>query len=77
MKSLYKVAIIGLKSANQNNPFWNKSQAMSAINGARKLPAPRRYNVIKHGRNIGHIIDPSLSHFAALSHMGYIVKMEG
>ena len=71
MKSLYTVALAGLVSANKNNPFWNKSQAMSAINGARKLPAPRRYDIIKHGRIIGHINNPSFSSFVALAHLGY------
>ena len=75
MKSLYTVALAGLVSANKKNPFWTKSQAMQSINHARQLPSPRRYHLVKHGRIIGHINNPSLSHFAALAHLGYIVRL--
>lgn len=34
---LYAVAIDGLRSANRNNPFLSKSEAMRDLNTARRI----------------------------------------
>lgn len=46
-----------------------------SINHDRQLPAPRRYHLVKHGRIIGHINNPSLAQFAALAHLGYTIRL--
>jgi|688.fasta_scaffold2699104_1 hypothetical protein len=36
------IAYDGLSQANKGNPFWSKSEAMQAINGARVLVRARK-----------------------------------
>lgn len=43
------IAYDGLSQANKGNPFWNKSEAMQAINQARKLDRECNYYSVLRG----------------------------
>jgi hypothetical protein len=36
---LYSIAVDGLRTANQNNPFYSKREAMRSINNAARIAA--------------------------------------